>query len=323
MIAINLLWVVLGAGILVVGGELLVRGAAAMARNLGISPMVVGLTVVALGTSAPELIVCVLASLKNQPDICAGNVVGSNILNVLLVLGVTAMICPLQASAAFVRREVPIALGSALVFWGLSYNGVLSRIDAAILVALLVGYMAMTVWIARKESTPVAEGYADLQTTGHKRGIALNLFFLIVGLALLGWGADLFLEGAVAIAKHLKISEAVIGLTLVAFGTSVPELAACLIAALRKHPDICLGNLVGSCIYNILAIIGVSGLVTPLPISGEMFRLHMPVMIGATILLLVFVATGLRVSRKEGAALLLCYAGYVGWSLWNHFAAVS
>lgn len=320
MIAINLLWVVLGIIILVGGGELLVRGAATLARTLGISPMVVGLTVVALGTSAPELIVCVLASVRGQPDICAGNVVGSNVLNVLFVLGATAMICPLQSSAAFVRREVPIALAAALLFWGMSYDGAVSRLDAGVLVLLLVGYMAMTVWIARAESTPVAEEYADMQSAGRKRGLLLNLFLIAIGLAALAWGADLFLGGAVAIAKHLKISEAVIGLTLVAFGTSVPELAACLIAALRKHPDICLGNLVGSCIYNVLAIIGVSGLVTPLPIGGEMFRLHMPVMIGATILLLVFVATGLRVSRKEGAALLVCYGGYVGWSLWNHFA---
>lgn len=320
MIALNLLWVVLGIGVLVVGGELLVRGAAALARALGISPMVVGLTVVALGTSAPELIVCVMASVRGQADICAGNVVGSNILNVLFVLGVTALICPLEAGAAFVRREVPIAVVASIVLWLLSRNGVVSRVDAAILVLLLVAYMLMTVWIARREVTTVGEEYADMQAASVKRGLALNAVLLAAGLLLLGFGADLFLKGAVAIAIQFHVSEAVIGLTLVAFGTSVPELAACLVAALRKHPDICLGNLVGSCIYNILAIIGISGLVSPLPIAGEMVSLHMPVMVAAAVLLLVFVATGLRVSRREGAALLICYAGYVGWSLWNHFA---
>ncbi|HPF39562.1 MAG TPA: calcium/sodium antiporter [Phycisphaerae bacterium] len=319
MVAMNILWLVLGAGVLVLGGELLVRGSAALARALGVSPMIVGLTVVALGTSAPELIVCVMASLNKQPDICAGNVVGSNILNVLLVLGITAIICPLQASAAFVRREVPIALGASLLLWGLSCDGVISRNDAGLLVVLLVAYMAMTVWIARREATPVAEGYAELQATSRKAGTLLNMVLILAGLLLLAWGADLFLGGAVAIAKYFKVSEAVIGLTLVAFGTSFPELAACLIAALRKHPDICLGNLVGSCIYNIFAIVGVSGLVAPLPIAPDMFRLHIPVMVGAAVLLLVFVTTGYRVSRKEGAALLMCYAGYVGWSLWIHF----
>lgn len=320
MLAINLLWVAFGIAVLVGGGEVLVRGAAAIARTLGISPMVVGLTVVALGTSAPELIVCVLASVKGQPEICAGNVVGSNILNVLFVLGVTALICPLQASAAFVRREVPIVLIASAVFWVLSYNGVISRIDACILILMLVGYMLMTVWIARREVTSVGEAYADMQTSSLAKSVALNLLLVGVGLALLGGGAELFLRGAVAIALHFHVSESVIGLTLVAFGTSVPELAACLVAALRKHPDICLGNLVGSCIYNILAIIGVSGLVIPLPIGGDMLRIHMPVMFGSAVLLLLFVATGLRVSRKEGAALLVCYGGYVGWSLWNHFA---
>lgn len=321
MIAINLLWVILGSAILVAGGELLVRGAAALARSMGISPMVVGLTVVALGTSAPELIVCVMSSVKGQPDICAGNVVGSNILNVLLVLGATAMICPLQSSAAFVRREVPVAIGASLLLWGFSYDSVISRFDAGILIVLLVAYMTMTVWTAKKEKTPVAEEYAELQSASLKKGVVLNLFFISIGLVLLGFGADLFLKGAVSIALHMGISEAVIGLTLVALGTSFPELAACVIAALRKHPDICLGNLIGSCIYNILAIAGISGMVTPLPIGDEMLRVHMPVMIGAAILVLVFVASGMRVSRKEGAVLLACYGGYVGWSLWSHFPA--
>ncbi len=315
---LDITWIILGALILVAGGEILVRGAAGLARSLGISPMVVGLTVVALGTSAPELIVCVLASYNNTPDICAGNIVGSNILNVLLVLGVTAVICPLQAAAAFVKREIPIAVIAAGAFWWMSRNGLLSRLDAAILVAMLIAYMCTTVWIAKKAKTKVVEEFAESQGKLMKGRFFLQICMIVAGLVALGFGADLFLKGAVSIAKALNMSEAIIGLTLVALGTSFPELAACVIAALRKHSDICLGNVVGSCIYNVLAIGGTSGLVMPLPISPDLATVHVPVMVGATVLLLIFVATGLKLSRREGIALLVCYAGYLGWSIWDH-----
>lgn len=317
MIGLDILWIVIGSLILVAGGEILVRGAAALARRLGITPMVVGLTVVALGTSAPELVVCVMASWNNKPGICAGNIIGSNILNVLVVLGVTAIICPLQTSAGFVRREVPIAVGVSAIFWWFCGGGLLSRVESGVLVALLVGYMALTVWIARREKTKVTDEFEELQDKPLSRGLMLNFAMILVGLVALSYGADLFLDGAVNIAKKLGVSEAIIGLTLVALGTSVPELAACIIAALRKHADICLGNVVGSCIYNVLAIGGISGLILPLPVGPEMMSIHLPVMVGAAVLLLIFIASNLRLSRKEGVALLVCYSGYLGFSLWR------
>ena len=315
---LDITWIILGSLILVAGGEILVRGSAGLARSLGITPMIVGLTVVALGTSAPELIVCVLASLDGKPDICAGNIVGSNILNVLLVLGVTATICPLQASASFVRREIPIAVMAAAIFWWMCRNGMLTRFEAALLLVFLCVYMVLTVWIAKRAQTKVIEEFAESQGNLMKGRFFLQLSMILAGLVALGFGADLFLKGAVNIARVLQLSESIIGLTLVALGTSFPELAACVIAALRKHADICLGNVIGSCIYNILAIGGASGVILPLPVSPELTTVHLPVMVGATVLLLVFVGTGLKLSRREGIALLVVYAGYMGWSIWDH-----
>ncbi|MCG8408341.1 MAG: calcium/sodium antiporter [Phycisphaerales bacterium] len=312
---LNIALMVVGAAILVGGGEILIRGAAALARTLGISATIVGLTVVAYGTSAPEFVVSVMATLDDKPGICAGNIVGSNILNVLLVLGVTALIYPIQATAVFVRREVPIMVGVSVLFLFLSRNGDLARPEAAVLVFLLFGYTALTVWIAKREKASVAREYEDVQPSPMKRTIAVNLLLIVVGLAMLGGGSELFLRGAVEIAKAIGISDSIIGLTLVAFGTSFPELAACVVAAYRKHPDICLGNVIGSSIYNLLAIGGISGLITPLPFEPDMIRVHIPLMAGAAVLLWPMVTTSFRISRREGLILLTCYTLFMIWTI--------
>ncbi len=311
--ALNVVLLIVGAGLLLGGGDILIRGAAALARTLGVPPMIVGLTVVAYGTSAPELVVSIMATLDGKPAICGGNIVGSNILNILLVLGATALLCPIQATAAFVRREIPIMVGVSIAFFLCILDGTLSRIEAGLLLAALIGYTLMAVRIARREKAEVARQYEDEQPPS-KRSLLLNGVFIVVGLALLGGGSDVFLKGAVGIAERF-MSQATIGLTLVAFGTSFPELVACLVAAYRKHPDICLGNIIGSSIYNLLAIGGIAGLVAPLPFDQEMVYVHVPVMAGAAILSWPLVATGVKVSRRDGIVLLVCYAAYMAWTV--------
>ena len=315
---INALMVILGGAVLVGGGEMLVRGATALARTLGVSAMIVGLTVVAYGTSAPELAVSVLAAYSEKPGICGGNVVGSNILNVLLVLGVTGVIYPIQAAAGFVKREVPIMVGVSVLFFAMVLNGRLSRFQAGFLVLVLIGYTLLTIRIARREKKKVAAEYEDVQAAAKGRSLALSIVFIAIGLALLAGGSELFLRGAVGVAKSFGISDAIIGLTLVALGTSFPELAACLVAAYRKHPDICLGNIIGSSIYNLLAIAGLAGILAPLPFEPEMVRVHIPVMVGAAVVLWVIVARRFRISRRSGLILLALYAAYMGWTVYRH-----
>lgn len=314
---LNLLLMILGTAILVAGGEILIRGAVGLARSLGISATIVGLTVVAYGTSAPEFVVSVMATLDDKPAICGGNVVGSNILNILLVLGATAFIYPIQATAAFVRREVPIMVGVSVLFLILTRDGSLERLESSVLALLLIGYTLLAVWIARREKADVAKEYEDVQRTPTKRTIAMYLVLIVIGLVLLGCGSEIFLNGAVEIAKAFGISDSIIGLTLVALGTSFPELAACVVAAYRKHPDICLGNIIGSSVYNLLAIAGISGLISPLPFEPDMVRVHIPVMAGAAILLWPMVVTGFRISRREGIILLAIYSAFMAWTIYR------
>lgn len=309
------LLVLIGAGLLLGGGELLVRGAASTARSLGISPMIVGLTVVAFGTSAPEFVVSTLAAWKGNAAICGGNIVGSNILNILLVLGATAVICPLKAEAAFVRREIPIMVAASLLFWYFAADGVLTRLHAAVLFSLIVLYTCLAVRIARRERAALNGAFADTQPSPG-RSMAINVLLIVVGLALLSAGAEVFLRGAVGIAHRFNVSEALIGLTLVALGTSLPELAASLVAAYRRHPDICLGNVVGSCTFNLLWIGGGAGLVRPLPFEPQMLSFHVPAMVASAVVLWPIVATGYRVRRREGLVLLAMYAAYLGWTIY-------
>lgn len=312
---IDILKVVLGLGMLVGGSELLVRGAAALARNLGISAMVVGLTVVAFGTSSPELVVGISAVLRGNAEICTGNVVGSNILNILLVLGITALIRPLRAGAAFVRREIPVMVGVSVLFAILAWTGDgLSQVESAVLVALLAAYIAYTLHVARRESKNVAREFEDMPAV-QARPTWADLVLIAVGLGILLLGSDVLLDSAVSIARRFNVGDAIIGLTLVAVGTSFPELAASIVAARRGHPDICLGNIIGSSIYNLLAIAGAAGLVAPLPFQGDMASLHLPVMVASAIILWPLVLAGHRLGRRDGLLLLACYAVYLGWTL--------
>jgi len=305
----------LGLVLLYFGGEGLVRGSTALALRLGLTPLVVGLTVVAFGTSAPELVVSVSAALEGQGDIAIGNALGSNILNIGLILGLTALICPLKVQLQILRIDAPIMVAVSLfTVWILSDRQIL-RPEGAMLLGGLLLYVIFTVIYARriKPSSEVAAEFAEAIHLP-KGGIGRDVVFIIGGLALLVVGSQLMVDGAVILARSFGISEAVIGLTIVAVGTSMPELVTCIVAAFKKEPDIALGNIIGSNIFNLLGILGAAALVKPIHGPGIQ-TVDIYVAVGFAIVLVPILWTGSKLMRWEGGLLLAAYAGYMVW-LW-------
>lgn len=310
---IDILFVIAGAAMLGGGGELLVRGAAALAKNLGVSAVVIGLTVVAMGTSAPELVVSLAAALRGNSDICAGNVIGSNILNIAFILALTALIYPIHSASIFVKRDIPIMIGVSALFVVLAMNGRLDRAEGALLLLILAAYTSYSVWEARRQSNAERAALVGTAEVEGPKSIVLDVVLVAIGLGVLAGGSEVFLLGAVGLAKAIGVSDVIIGLTLVALGTSLPELATCIVAAWRKQADICLGNIVGSNLFNLAGIAGLCGLVRPLAISGELVEVHLPVMLAVAVLLWPMAATGRHLSRVEGAVLMAGYGVYLGW----------
>ncbi|MBL8412935.1 MAG: calcium/sodium antiporter [Propionivibrio sp.] len=313
-----LLFFILGLLALVAGAELLVRGASKLALSFGISPLVVGLTVVAFGTSAPELAVSVQSAWSGQVDIALGNVVGSNIFNVLFILGVSALITPLLVASQLIRQEVPIMIGASLLLFALAWDGGISRFDGALLFALLLAYTVFLIRQSRRESQSIKAEYAqqigEVKTDkGQHWGVQVAL--IAAGLALLVLGADWLVGAAITFAKQLGVSELVIGLTIVAAGTSMPEVATSLVAALRGERDIAVGNVVGSNTFNILGVLGLSGLVAPesLAVPQSMLSFDLPVMIAVAGACLPIFFTGHLIARWEGAVFLAYYMAYTAY----------
>ena len=308
----NMPWLLVLAGLalLTIGGEGLVRGSSRLARRLGITPLVVGLTIVAFGTSSPELFVSVGAALSGRGDIAVGNVVGSNIGNIGCILAVCALIFPLRVSTQILRVDMPVALLAALVAAVVLSDGRLGTGEAVLLLAGLVAYTTLTVRAARREQTlSVREEYAA-SVPAPAGSIGVEIAFVAGGLLALMLGARLMVDGAVAIARAAGVSDAVIGLTIVAIGTSLPEFSASLVAAFRRQPDIAVGNIVGSNIFNILGILGAAGAVEPLR-AYDLRAVDLGVMVSFTLLLLPFMKTGFRLQRWEGALLLAGYVAYI------------
>lgn len=305
-----------GIALLTLGGESLIRGAVAGARRVGVSPLLTGLVVVGFGTSSPELVVSIDAAINQQPDIAVGNIVGSNIGNILLILGMCAVISPMAVQPLALRRDGLVVVLASLLFIGLSYSGALGRLDAAIFLAGLIAYLVWAYLSESRQHIPAADMHASeademtkLPTTGWMIALAV-----IVGLGMLIGGSQLLLFGAIGVAQAMGISEAVIGLTIVAVGTSLPEMAVSVIAALRRHADVAVGNILGSNIFNILGILGISAFLQPLPIVERIVVFDQWVMLGAAGVLVLFLYTGMRLSRLEGAALLAGYAAYIALS---------
>jgi len=306
-VIVEILLVLGGLALLVAGGDLLVKGAVGLSLKLGMTPLVVGLTVVAFGTSAPELLVSVSAALQGSSGIAMGNVVGSNIANVLVILGVTALISVIVTKGHDLRESWMMMIGASVLLIALAMTGQIGRIGGVILLLA----MAAVVW--RQLSTGQAEGdEIGGRTAG--AGWARILIWLGLGLVLLPVGANLLVGGATEIARAFGISETVIGLTLVAVGTSLPEMAASVASALKGRSDMALGNVVGSNIFNILGILGITTLIAPLPVPPEMLRLDLWVMLAAALLLWPFLFRAVNVTRAAGAAFIAAYGVYV-WVL--------
>lgn len=312
----NLLFLVLGVAMLTVGGEALIRGSLAAARRLGVSPLLSGLVIVGFGTSTPELVVSVDAALNEQPDIAIGNVVGSNIGNILLILGLCALITPLAVRPLALRRDAVTVIAASILFLILVGRGTLGFVDALILLLALAAYLIWAYWSERFHTVPSAELHqAEFdELSALPKSVVWIAATVITGLLLLIAGSRVLLTGAVGIAVHFGVSEAVIGLTLVAVGTSLPELSISVIAALRRHADVAVGNVLGSNIFNVLGILGVSALLQPLPVHARILQFDQWVMLGTSLLLLFFLYTGRRLSRLEGGILLAGYAVYAGLS---------
>lgn len=318
---IHLLWFALGAIALIAGAEALVRGASKLALSLGISPLVVGLTVVAFGTSSPEIAVSVGAALEGSADVAVGNVVGSNILNVLVILGLSALITPLAVHAQLIRQEVPIMIGTTLLAIVLMLDRTIGRLEGALLCALLLAYCTFLVVQSRRAAQATAAEYAvEVDRRSHRSASwdghwAVQIALVTVGLALLGVGARWLVGAAVAVAQALGVSELIIGLTIVALGTSLPEIAASVAAALKGERDIAVGNVVGSNTFNLLGVIGVSALVAPggLPVSNAVLAFDAWVMLAVAVACLPIFLTGREIARWEGAVFVGYYAAYVGY----------
>jgi cation:H+ antiporter len=311
---LDLLFVAAGLVLLFAGGEALVRGAVSLARRLGVSPLVIGLTLVGFGTSAPELTTSLQAALNGLPGIAVGNVVGSNIANLLLILGISALVAPIAVDRAALRRDGSMLAATTLGVGALLVFDVMTWPVGLALVALLVAYIVF-VYLAERR----AAGDASAALHAHEAeavalaGWELGILLALGGLVGVIGGAALLVEGAVAIASRAGVSDTLIGLTVVAVGTSLPELATSAIAARRGQGDVALGNLVGSNVFNLLGILGATAVVAPIPVPPEIAAFDVWVMGGVAALALLLAVTGQRVSRGEGALLLLVYCGYIAY----------
>lgn len=298
-------WIFLSIGLvgLFFGGEFLVRGSVGIARRLAIPPLLIGLTVVGFGTSTPELLVSVDAALSGVPDIAIGNIVGSNIGNILLIVGMSALVWPIRVLGGTLRRDTAVMMAAVLILIPIFWMGMMGRLSGIVLVAGLIGYLA---WAYLKPGADTAEDDPSPMLP-----LWQAVAWVGVGLVALLFGARFLVDGAVNIARGYGISEAFIGLTVVAIGTSLPELATSLIAAFRRQSEIAIGNIVGSNIFNVLGILGVTALIAPIPIADRFLSFDLPVMIAASLALTALLLLRPQIGRVTGIILLVAYAAYV------------
>jgi cation:H+ antiporter len=315
------LWLGIGAGLamLAAGGDLLVRGAASAAHRLGVSPLLIGLTMVGFGTSTPELVTSLQAAFAGSPGIAVGNVVGSNTANILLILGLTALVAPLTVDTrAFRRDSIALVLATGACVWAV-LQGYLTREMGLFAVGALIVYV-LIVWMTERrlpdaEGARIEAGAADAARAAPNLWLALPM--VAAGSGITVFGANLLVSGAIVLAGNLGVSDTLVGLTIVAVGTSLPELVTSLVAAIRKQGDVALGNIVGSNLYNILGILGLTAAIKPIDVPPEIARFDIWVLVAATALMILFARSRGRISRGEGVALLLGYAAYIGWLAWT------
>ncbi len=319
MDALTFTFFLLGFLLLIGGAEWLVKGASRLAATSGVSPLVIGLTVVAFGTSAPELAVSMYAAYSGQADIAVGNVVGSNICNILLILGIASLFTPLVVAQQLIRMDVPLLIAVSILMYALSWDGHIGFADGLLLSTGILVYIVFSVVKSRRESIQVRDEYTreygpEAAIYG-RVAIVKNLLLIVIGLVLVVLGARWLVFGAVAIARAFEVSELIIGLTIVAVGTSLPEIAASVIASLRGERDIAVGNAIGSSLFNILAVLGITAVVAPsgVAVSEAALGFDIPVMIAAAIACLPIFFTGYRIDRWEGVLFIIYYIAYISF----------
>lgn len=298
------IYVVAGLIGLFFGGEALVRGSVGVARRMAIPPLLIGLTVVGFGTSTPELLVSVQAALGGVPDIAVGNIVGSNIANILLIVGLTSLVWPIRVSGGTLRRDTAVMLAAAIALVPIFAMGEIGRFPGAVLVLGLVGYL---IWVYLQPGDAVDDD-AD---TSVPSSMLISALWVLGGFVVLMFGARFLVDGSVSIARGFGISEAFIGLTIVAVGTSLPELATSIIAAFRRQSEIAIGNIVGSNIFNVLGILGVTALIKPVPVADRFLTFDLPIMIAASLALTALLLTRPIIGRGIGLVVLIAYVTYV------------
>jgi cation:H+ antiporter len=318
MTSMTFIYLLAGLVLLVAGAEVLVRGAAKLAAHFGIPPLIIGLTVVAFGTSAPETAVSVQAAFNGSGDLAIGNVIGSNIANVLLILGITALVAPLLVSRQLIRLDVPIMIGASLVTYALALDGSLSRLDGALLFAGIIAYTSFLIISSRKSKAPAADEFSveyGPEAAPKPYATLLNLALIIAGLVLLVSGSNFLVTGAVSLARALGLSELVIGLTVIAIGTSLPELATSVMAAFKGERDIAVGNIVGSNIFNLLSVLGLAALVAPsnIAVAANALSFDFLVMIAVAIACLPIFFNGYAINRWDGGLFVAYYGLYTGY----------
>ncbi len=304
-ILLNIVLIIVGVSLVLNGADWLTKGASALARRMNIPEMVIGLTIVAAGTSAPELFVSLVSALKGTPDMAVGNVVGSNTMNCMLIVGVAAMVAPMVISRSTVKKDIPFSVGASVLLLFLAFDGFLSIIDGILLLLGFAAFMTYTLMQAKKGKT---ESEGEQQPIGPWKSVAL----LLIGLVALIGGSNIFVDSASSVAYSLDISEGMVGLTIVAGGTSLPELATSVVAARKGQSAIAIGNVIGSNVFNILLILGLTATISPLEIEG-ITTLDMAVMLLSVSLVWLFSFTRYTVERWEGAVLVTGYLVYLGW----------
>ena len=302
----DIVWLLIGLALLIVSGDYLVKGAVGIAERFKISPLVIGMTVISFGTSAPELFVSVGAALSGSPDIAIGNVIGSNIANIAMVLAITILIFPMVVERNSKIIDWPMMMMSSILFYVFALNGEINQIEGVIMVTILAVFTILLIRNSRKLNLKL-----DDDIDGAPSNFPLTMLFLIGGLIGLKIGADFLLDGAVGIAKSFGMTEKVIGVTIVAFGTSVPELVASGVAAFRKQTDISLGNLIGSNLFNILIVIGITAIITPISVTQSALDFDMLWMLGISLALYPMMFIGKKMGRIHGGILLAAYISYI------------
>lgn len=314
-VILSLIFLITGVVLLYYGAERLIKGSVGLAHQFNVSKLVVGLTIVSFGTSLPELVVTVLAALYGNTDIAVGNVIGSNIANVGLILGLTAVTAPIAVQVSTVRRELPMMIAATIVFTVMVMQGALTFVHGIVLLTALAAYTWLSYSLSKKESATITSEISkkfDDSPQSIKPTGGINFIWVGIGLLTVIGGAELLVRASVEIARIFEVSEKLIGLTVVAVGTSLPELATSVVAAFKKESDIALGNVVGSNVFNILGIIGVAALLRPLNIH-QSFTVDIIVMVSYSLLLFPLTRIGLKVTRLEGLFLVVSYVGYIVW----------